>query len=83
MLPKIPYYLLVMNTKCIHEVIHVNVKTDSLTISFLICINSRFVCFIVSLTLGTCNICVGYGACQKFIANIEGHQNVDELSSLR
>lgn len=26
---------------------------------------------------------LGYGACQKFIANIEGHKSVDELSSLR
>lgn len=36
----------------------------------------------VVFLFGNC-ISKGYGACQKLIANIEGHKSVDELSSLR
>lgn len=33
--------------------------------------------------IAAANTKIGYGACQKFIANVQGHKSSDDLSSLR
>lgn len=51
---------------------HTNISTSNH-------VNSDTKCMLFLCTF----LLIGYGACQKFIANIEGHKSVDELSSLR
>lgn len=40
---------------------------------------NRFLC----CKIASANTKIGYGACQKFIANVQGHKSIDDLSSLR